>query len=106
MSIYCTAFGLTTIDDGKEAEEAAGPIPLAFPSVPALKTSGLTFLHEEASVNLKAKPLIQPRRALGSKHALPRHSAQPGVCFRPAASHFSAKFRTRSATYPRAKLPI
>lgn len=80
----------------KKQQEAAGPIPVAFPSVPALRTAGLTFLHKEASVNLRAEPLIQPGRALGSGYALPRPSAQHGVCLRLAASHFSVKFGTRS----------
>lgn len=90
----------------KKQQEAAGPIPLVFPSVPALRTPGLTFLHKEAAVNLKAEPLIQPGRALGSGYALPRPSAQPGVCLGPAASHFSAKFGTRSTNYPKAKFSI
>lgn len=92
--------------DGKAAAGGSWSHPTSFPRVPALRTPGLTFLNEEAAVDLRAEPSDPARKGLGNKRALPGLSPQPGVCLRLSALKFCATLGTRNANYPGSKFSI
>lgn len=100
-------FGLTTIDDGKGEAGSSwshlasfhkSPGPPGHRDWPSL-VQRLWWLPMSSL-------LILPQRALGSKHALLRHSLQPDVCLRPDLLNFCANLGTRHANYPRSDFSI